>query len=124
MISEMDELKQVKLNLEQLHNKAPHIYAKLEYIASLTRQLSIHYKYLGLLMFSNDAELVQNNRHTLIRESVLALYEQEVEKVKAEQNFILFKNMMLNLHNVDYPQMFLIILGAEPNFVFHNNIIK
>ncbi|RIM69995.1 hypothetical protein BU600_05545, partial [Staphylococcus arlettae] len=101
MISEMDELKQVKSNLEQLHNEAPHIYAKLEYIASLTRQLSIHYKYLGLLMFSNDAELVQNNRPTLIRESVLALYEQEVEKVKAEQNFILFKNMMLNLHNVD-----------------------
>ena len=92
MISEMDELKQVKSNLEQLHNEAPHIYAKLEYIASLTRQLSIHYKYLGLLMFSNDAELVQNNRPTLIRESVLALYEQEVEKVKAEQNFILFKN--------------------------------
>ena len=124
MISEMDELKQVKSNLEQLHNEAPHIYAKLEYIASLTRQLSIHYKYLGLLMFSDNREIIQNKRPTLIRESVLKLYEQEVKKVKKDSNFVIFKDMMLKFQNVNYSQIFLIILGAEPSFVFKNTIIK
>ena len=58
------------------------MYEKLEYIASLTRQLSINYKYLGLLMFSDNREIIQNKRPTLIRESVLKLYEQEVKKLK------------------------------------------
>lgn len=124
MINEMEELNQVKLDLKKLRNKFPNMYEKLEYIASLTRQLSIHYKYLGLLMFSDNREIIQNKRPTLIRESVLKLYEQEVKKVKKDSNFVIFKDMMLKFQNVDYSQIFLIILGAEPSFVFKNTIIK
>ena len=124
MINEMEELNQVKLDLKKLKNKFPNMYEKLEYIASLTRQLSINYKYLGLLMFSDNREIIQNKRPTLIRESVLKLYEQEVEKVKNDRDFIFFKDMMLKFQNVKYSQIFLIILGAEPSFVFKNTIIK
>ena len=124
MINEMEELNQVKLDLKKLKNKFPNMYEKLEYIASLTRQLSIHYKYLGLLMFSDNPKTIQNERPTLIRESVLKLYEQEVEKVKNDRDFIFFKDMMLKFQNVKYSQIFLIILGAEPSFVFNNTIIK
>lgn len=124
MINEMEELNQVKFDLKKLRNESPSTYEKLEYIASLTRQLSIHYKYLGLLMFSENDEMIQNKRPTLIRESVLKLYEQEVAKIKKDSNFIFFKDMMLKFQNVDYSQIFLIILGAEPHFVFNNTIIK
>ncbi|GEQ04114.1 MULTISPECIES: hypothetical protein [Staphylococcus] len=124
MINEMEELNQVKLDLKKLKNKFPNMYEKLEYIASLTRQLSINYKYLGLLMFSDNREIIQNKRPTLIRESVLKLYEQEVKKVKKDSNFVIFKDMMLKFQNVKYSQIFLIILGAEPSFVFKNTIIK
>ena len=124
MTNEMEELRQVKLDLKYLINLSPSMYEKLEYIASLTRQLSIHYKYLGLLMFSDNTEMIQNKRPTLIRESVLKLYEQEVDKVKKDSNFKIFKNMISKFQNVDYSQIFLIILGAEPNFVFNNTIIK
>lgn len=124
MINEMEELNQVKLDLKKLKNKFPNMYEKLEYIASLTRQLSINYKYLGLLMFSDNREIIQNKRPTLIRESVLKLYEQEVKKVKKDSNFVIFKDMMLKFQNVKYSQIFLIILGAEPGFVFNNTIIK
>lgn len=124
MINEMEELNQVKLDLKKLKNKFPNMYEKLEYIASLTRQLSINYKYLGLLMFSDNREIIQNKRPTLIRESVLKLYEQEVKKVKKDSNFVIFKDMMLKFQNVNYSQIFLIILGAEPSFVFKNTIIK
>lgn len=124
MINEMEELNQVKLDLKKLRNKFPNMYEKLEYIASLTRQLSINYKYLGLLMFSDNREIIQNKRPTLIRESVLKLYEQEVKKVKKDSNFVIFKDMMLKFQNVKYSQIFLIILGAEPSFVFKNTIIK
>lgn len=124
MINEMEELNQVKLDLKKLRNKFPNMYEKLEYIASLTRQLSINYKYLGLLMFSDNREIIQNKRPTLIRESVLKLYEQEVKKVKKDSNFVIFKDMMLKFQNVNYSQIFLIILGAEPSFVFKNTIIK
>ena len=124
MFTEMEELNQAKLDLKKLKNKFPNMYEKLEYIASLTRQLSINYKYLGLLMFSDNREIIQNKRPTLIRESVLKLYEQEVEKVKNDRDFIFFKDMMLKFQNVKYSQIFLIILGAEPSFVFKNTIIK
>ena len=124
MINEMEELNQVKLDLKKLRNKFPNMYEKLEYIASLTRQLSIHYKYLGALMFSDNRENIQNERPILIRESVLKLYEQEVAKVKKDSDFVFFKDMMLKFQNVDYSQIFLIILGAEPGFVFNNTIIK
>lgn len=124
MINEMEELNQVKLDLKKLKNKFPNMYEKLEYIASLTRQLSINYKYLGLLMFSDNREIIQNKRPTLIRDSVLKLYEQEVKKVKKDSNFVIFKDMMLKFQNVKYSQIFLIILGAEPSFVFKNTIIK
>lgn len=124
MINEMEELNQIKLDLKKLRNKFPNMYEKLEYIASLTRQLSIPYKYLGLLMFSDNREIIQNKRPTLIRESVLKLYEQEVKKVKKDSNFVIFKDMMLKFQNVNYSQIFLIILGAEPSFVFKNTIIK
>ena len=93
MINEMEELNQVKLDLKKLKNKFPNMYEKLEYIASLTRQLSINYKYLGLLMFSDNREIIQNKRPTLIRESVLKLYEQEVKKVKKDSNFVIFKDI-------------------------------
>ena len=124
MFTEMEELNQAKLDLKKLRNEFPSMYEKLEYIASLTRQLSIHYKYLGVLMFSDNRENIQNERPTLIRESVLKLYEQEVEKVKNDRDFIFFKDMMLKFQNVKYSQIFLIILGAEPSFVFNNTIIK
>ena len=124
MFTEMEELNQVKLDLKKLRNEFPSMYEKLEYIASLTRQLSIHYKYLGLLMFSDNTETIQNERPTFIRESVLKLYEQEVKKVKKDSNFVIFKDMMLKFQNVKYSQIFLIILGAEPSFVFNNTIIK
>ena len=124
MFTEMEELNQAKLDLKKLRNEFPSMYEKLEYIASLTRQLSIHYQYLGLLMFSDNPKTIQNERPTLIRESVLKLYEQEVEKVKNDRDFIFFKDMMLKFQNVKYSQIFLIILGAEPSFVFNNTIIK
>ncbi|CCI61251.1 hypothetical protein BUY79_11085 [Staphylococcus equorum] len=124
MINEMEELNQIKLDLKKLRNEFPSMYEKLEYIASLTRQLSIHYKYLGALMFSDNRENIQNERPILIRESVLKLYEQEVAKVKKDSDFVFFKDMMLKFQNVDYSQIFLIILGAEPDFVFNNTIIK
>ena len=124
MFTEMEELNQAKLDLKKLRNEFPSMYEKLEYIASLTRQLSIHYKYLGLLMFSDNPKTIQNERPTLIRESVLKLYEQEVEKVTNDRDFIFFKDMMLKFQNVKYSQIFLIILGAEPSFVFNNTIIK
>ncbi|WP_436947677.1 hypothetical protein [Staphylococcus xylosus] len=124
MINEMEELNQIKLDLKKLRNEFPSMYEKLEYIASLTRQLSIHYKYLGILMFSDNRENIQNERPTLIRESVLKLYEQEVAKVKKDTNFVFFKDMILKFQNVDYSQIFLIILDAEPGFVFNNTIIK
>ncbi|PTE86080.1 MULTISPECIES: hypothetical protein [Staphylococcus] len=124
MINEMGELNQIKLDLKKLRNEFPSMYEKLEYIASLTRQLSIHYKYLGALMFSDNRENIQNERPILIRESVLKLYEQEVAKVKKDTNFVFFKDMILKFQNVDYSQIFLIILGAEPGFVFNNTIIK
>lgn len=120
----MEELNQIKLDLKKLRNEFPSMYEKLEYIASLTRQLSIHYKYLGALMFSDNRENIQNERPILIRESVLKLYEQEVAKVKKDSDFVFFKDMMLKFQNVDYSQIFLIILGAEPDFVFNNTIIK
>ena len=124
MTNEIEELNQIKLDLTNLRETYPSIYENLEYIASLTRQLSIHYKYLGLLMFSNNIERIQSNRPTLIREPVLKLYEQEVGKVKKAEHFELFKNIVSKFKSISYSQIFLIILGAEPNFVFNNTIIK
>ncbi len=124
MVNEMDELTQFKLDLKALREESPRLYEQLEYIASLTRQLSIHYKYLGLLMFSNNNEVIQNNRPILIRDSVLELYEREVEKVKENNEFEYVNEMILKFQFVAYSQIFLIVLGAEPSFVFNNTIIK
>src|SRR5699024_2434036 len=124
MTNEIEELNQIKLDLTNLRETYPSIYENLEYIASLTRQLSIHYKYQVLLMCSNNIERIRSNRPTIIREPVLKLYEQEVGKVKKTEHFELFKNIVSKIKSISYSQILLIILGAETNFVFNKKIIK
>lgn len=120
----MEELNQLTQDFDELRKSNPDLFSNLEYIASLTRQLSVPYKYLGLLIFSNDEKTLELNRPALISNSVLDLYEGEVKKVSTHPEFNAFVELVNDYQNVTYSQMFLLILGAEPSFVFQNTIIK
>lgn len=124
MNNEMDQLTCLKKDLNNLYQNNPDFYKELEYIASLTRQLSIPYKYLGSLLFSNKNIKEIDSRPELISDSVLHLFETEVQKVKLNNSFQKFNRIIGNYTKLTYPQVFLMILGAEPSFVFNNTIIK
>ncbi|RIO10779.1 hypothetical protein [Mammaliicoccus sciuri] len=121
MFASTNEIYNVQDDILSLEKKQPHFFKNVEHVVSLTRQLQIHYQYLGELI--NGIDKVES-QPPFIKDSVLQIYTEEVKKITEDENVDTLINIFENHQDVKYAQIFLLILGAKPKLVFENTIIK
>ncbi|WP_066191085.1 MULTISPECIES: hypothetical protein [Gracilibacillus] len=121
MLANLTNLYDLKEELNELGRNHPALYEKLKHVVSLTRQLQIPYKYLGELV---ENGYVDTPQPAFIRESVLQLYQTEVEKLRTDEDIEQLLRLMKDSEATSYSQLFLLVLGANPEFIRINTIIK
>ncbi|GAA0323282.1 MULTISPECIES: hypothetical protein [Oceanobacillus] len=120
MFVNINSLYLIEEELDQLQRDYRELYEHLQHIVSLTRQLQIPYKYLGELLVRNE----EATKPPFIRESVIHLYQKEVNLLKEQKDFEKLLSILQRLEQVSYSQVFLLVLGAKPELIQVNTIIK
>ncbi|MFD1065231.1 hypothetical protein [Oceanobacillus locisalsi] len=121
MFVNLNNLYQIKEEFEQLHDQNEELYEHLQHVVSLTRQLQIPYKYLGDLLVTGEEGTIQP---PFIRDSVLHLYQHEVQSLRKREDIDKLLSILRQLDRISYSQVFLLVLGAKPEFIRVNTIIK
>lgn len=121
MFASTNEIYKVQNDIVSLEKNYPRFFENLEHVVSLTRQLQIHYQYLGELI--NGIDKIES-QPPFIKDSVLQIYTDEVKKITEDENIDILMNIFKHHQDVKYAQIFLLILGAKPRLVFENTIIK
>ncbi|MCT1902902.1 hypothetical protein [Oceanobacillus sojae] len=120
MFVDLNSLYLIEEELDRLQRNYKELYEHLQHLVSLTRQLQIPYKYLGELLTAEE----EAARPPFIRESVLQLYQKEVNLLKEQKDFEELLAVLQHLEQVSYSQVFLLVLGAKPELIQVNTIIK
>lgn len=113
-LASLDELQKTKLACEQIHTKYPELFESISHLVSLTRQLQFQYPYMVSLLIGEDASLY-TPKHT--RESVLALYHDEVNRLKTSKYLSVLRQFFLKHKHCGYDNISLIILGRTPEYL-------
>ncbi|SDL94092.1 hypothetical protein [Sediminibacillus halophilus] len=113
-LASLTEIYQAKEDIEQLKQQKPELYEQLLHVVSLTRQLQIKYGYLGSLLMEENTPKYQPK---FVRESVLSLYLEEVEKLKKRQDIELVRDIIERNHRVSESKICLLLLGAKPELL-------
>lgn len=120
MFANLNSLYHIEEELDQLQRDSKELYEHLQHVVSLTRQLQIPYKYLGELLITGE----EGTKPSFIRESVLQLYQKEVNLLKEQKDIEQLLFILCHLEQVSYSQVFLLVLGARPELIQVNTIIK
>ncbi|MBD1381857.1 hypothetical protein [Metabacillus arenae] len=121
MLANLNELYKAKEGLEELKQQHSELYELLLHVVSLTRQLQIKYGYVGSLLMDED---LTKYRPKFIRESILSLYQKEVQKLKDHPEINEVKETIKRHRNVSDSKLFLLALGAKPELLQGSTIIK
>lgn len=121
MVAGMNELHEVKKDVESLKQQYPELNEQLVHVVSLTRQLQLKYGYMGSLL--RDKEL-PDYQPQFVRDSILSLYQEEVRKLKEHPHIVQLKDIMKKHRQVSDSKLFLLILGAKPELLQGSTIIK
>ncbi|MFI8684611.1 hypothetical protein [Rossellomorea sp. NPDC077527] len=121
MVAGMNELHEAKKDVEALKQDYPELNEQLVHVTSLTRQLQLKYGYMGSLL--RDKEL-PDYEPQFVRDSILSLYQEEVQKLKEHPNIVKLKDIMKKHRQISDSKLFLLILGAKPELLQGSTIIK
>ncbi|WP_080874386.1 hypothetical protein [Oceanobacillus timonensis] len=121
MFVNLNNLYQIKEEFEELQYNDKALYEHLQHVVSLTRQLQIPYKYLGDLLVTGEEGTVNP---PFIRDSVLQLYQREVKSLRERKDIEKLLSILRQLDRISYSQVFLLVMGAKPEFIRVNTIIK
>ncbi|MCA1060207.1 hypothetical protein LCL96_14810 [Rossellomorea aquimaris] len=121
MVAGMNELHEAKKDVEALKQDYPELNEQLVHVTSLTRQLQLKYGYMGSLL--RDKEL-PDYEPQFVRDSILSLYQEEVQKLKEHPNIVQLKAIMKKHRQISDSKLFLLILGAKPELLQGSTIIK
>ncbi|MBM7585515.1 hypothetical protein JOC86_002057 [Bacillus pakistanensis] len=121
MIAGLNEIYKAKTDLDELKQHHSELNEQLLHVVSLTRQLQIKYGYMGSLLMEED---LLKYRPKFIRESVLSLYQTEIQKLKEHPEISMITDLMKRYRHIGYSKIFLLMLGAKPEAIQGSNIIK
>ncbi|WP_026571645.1 MULTISPECIES: hypothetical protein [Sediminibacillus] len=119
-LASLSEIYQAKEDIEHLKQQKPELYEHLLHVVSLTRQLQIKYGYLGSLLMEETPKY----QPEFVRESVLSLYLEEVEKLKNRADINLVKDIIERHRQVSESKICLLLLGAKPELLQGSTIMK
>ncbi|MFC7062075.1 hypothetical protein [Halobacillus seohaensis] len=121
MLAGLDDIYSAKEDLEQLKQEDGELYERLHHVVSLTRQLQIKYGYMGSLLME---EKLPKYEPKFVRESILSLYQSEVQQLKDHSEINRVKDLLKKHQKVGDPKIFLLILGAKPELLQGSTIIR
>ncbi|MCP3028122.1 hypothetical protein [Halobacillus sp. A5] len=121
MLAGLNDIYRAKEDLEEIKLQYAGLYEQLHHVVSLTRQLQIKYGYMGSLLRDEDLPGYQPQ---FVRESILTLYQREVQKLKDLSEFKELQVLMKKHSKVGDSKLFLLILGAKPELLQGSTIIK
>lgn len=120
MYTSQKTLYRIEEDVTKLSLSYPELYEHIKHVTSLTRQMQVPYMYLADLITDNSKE----PKPKFIRPSVLNVLINEVKQLKERPYFNAFLKLIQNNRYKDAPEIFLLILGAKPEALANNAIIK
>ncbi|WP_252315622.1 hypothetical protein [Sinobaca sp. H24] len=117
----LHDIQRAKEDLHQLKQTHPSLYEQFHHVVSLTRQLQVRYSYLGGLLTDRTSE---DDRPAFMKESVLDLYMEEVQQLKARDDFSALSNLLEAHDHVGCSKLSLMVLGARPEMIQGSSFIK
>lgn len=114
MVAGLNQLYDVKEDLDKLKLKYPELSEQLVHVVSLTRQLQLKYGYMGSLLMDEDLPAYEPK---FLRGSVLHLYQQEVQKLKDHSDIDQLTQVMQKHKDINDSKIFLLTLGAKPELL-------
>lgn len=120
MYTSQKKLSQIQEKVYKLGADYPDLYEEVKHVTSLTRQMQVPYMYLADLLTNSHSEAAPK----FIRDSVLDVLVSEVNKLKHTPFFNHFLKIIEENPHHGAPEIFLLILGARPEAIVNNAIIK
>lgn len=120
-LASLDELYEAKKDLEEVSRRNPEVYEILTHVVSFTRQLQIKYGYMGALLMEEDLTATYPE---FVKDSILSLYQKEVDKLKKHEDFPVVKEVLDQYRDIGDAKLFLLILGAKPELLKGSTIMK
>ncbi|WP_173917178.1 hypothetical protein [Halobacillus sp. Marseille-Q1614] len=117
----LNDIRRAKDDIEVLKRNYDDIYEQLTHVVSLTRQMQLKYGYMGALLMDNE---LPEFKPKFVRDSILTLYQKEVQKLKGHQDIAQVKALLQRNSKVGEPKIFLLILGAKPELIQGSTFIK
>lgn len=121
MVAGLNRLYEVKEDVESLKQEYPDLNEQLVHVVSLTRQLQLKYGYMGSLLRDED---LPDYEPRFLRGSVLHLYQQEVEQLKAHKDVDVLKRLLRKHSDIGDSKLFLLTLGAKPELLQGSEIMS
>ncbi|SDJ15270.1 hypothetical protein [Salimicrobium halophilum] len=121
MVAGLNQLYDVKEDLETLKQNYPELSEQLVHVVSLTRQLQLKYGYMGSLLMDDDLPAYEPK---FLRGSVLHLYQQEVQKLKDHPDIDQLTQVMQKHKDINDSKIFLLTLGAKPELLQGSQIMS
>lgn len=121
MVAGLNRLYEVKEDMESLKQEYPDLNEQLIHVVSLTRQLQLKYGYMGSLLRDED---LPDYEPRFLRGSVLHLYQQEVEQLKAHKDVEVLKRLLRKHTDIGDSKLFLLTLGAKPELLQGSEIMS
>ncbi|MDR7001963.1 hypothetical protein [Neobacillus niacini] len=120
-LSSLDELTEVKEVLETLKVEYPVLFEKLQDMINLTRAFQFKYHYMGCLIMGEDP-----GEHTpkFVYGSVLRLYKRELQKLLADTDSEVLKQLFTDFKSIGYSKISLIVLGYAPESLVGSSSIQ
>jgi len=118
----IDRLQGAKETIDHLKQNHPFLYEKLLHVVHLTRALQFKYHYLGCILLNQDCHAEDKPRN--VYDSVLSLYQHEVQILKNNPNFQLVTHLFTEFEPIGYAKICLLILNRTPTSLVGPTSIK
>lgn len=120
-LSSVDELQATEAALEKIKYSYPELFNKLLHVVALTRALQFKYQFMGTLIMDENP-----NEYTpeFVLPSVIGLYIEEVQKLKADPNIQVLLQTFSQIKNIGYAKISMLVLGKSPESLLGASYIK
>ncbi|SIS44913.1 hypothetical protein [Salimicrobium flavidum] len=120
-VAGLNQLYEVKNELEVMKQQKPELNDQLIHVVSLTRQLQLKYGYMGSLIMDENLPRYEPK---FLRGSILRLYHQEVQQLKEHTDIDYLKNILVKYEDINDSKIFLLTLGAKPELLQGSEIMN
>lgn len=110
-----------KSAIEELKATKPTLYKRFVHIIHLTRQMQFKFQYMGCLIMDEDPSKF---RPKFLDDYVLIVYQNEIEKLKADNQVLELKQLLAVYKMVGYAKLCELVMGKNPEVLVGPAIVR